>query len=110
MAAIVLLSALAGMGLVRLDQLIQLNPSPSRVWLYGGTAESAMSLLSAVAGVYSSCRRFGLGSLFDRLRGGDDLLHRIRYEIAAADIPDRLRRARNDHTLDPPESFGVDTA
>ncbi|MCO5223771.1 MAG: DUF2254 domain-containing protein [Thermomicrobiales bacterium] len=49
MAAIVLLSALAGMGLVRLDQLIQLNPSPSRVWLYGGTAESAMSLLSAVA-------------------------------------------------------------
>lgn len=49
MAAIVLFSTLAGMGLVRLDQVLKLNPAPSRIWLYGGTADSAISLLSAVA-------------------------------------------------------------
>lgn len=49
MAAIVLVSAIAAMLLVRFDQAADIQPDLNRVWLYGGTAESAISLLSAVA-------------------------------------------------------------
>jgi uncharacterized membrane protein len=49
MAIIVLLAILLALGLVRLDQALDITPNPNQVWIYGGTAEAAISLLSAVA-------------------------------------------------------------
>lgn len=48
MASIVVASALMGFALIALDEQLRFQPSATRSWLYGGTPESAISLLSAV--------------------------------------------------------------
>lgn len=48
MASIVLVSAFMGFALIALDEQLRFEPKGARSWLYGGTPESAISLLSAV--------------------------------------------------------------
>jgi uncharacterized membrane protein len=49
LATIVGCSVLLALVLLRLDHILKIDPDPSQPWLYGGTADSAISLLSAVA-------------------------------------------------------------
>lgn len=49
LASIVLGSFVLALVMLQIDHALQIDPSPSQPWLYGGTAESAISLLSAVA-------------------------------------------------------------
>ena len=48
MASIVVASAMTGFALIALDEQLRFEPKGARSWLYGGTPESAISLLSAV--------------------------------------------------------------
>src|SRR4051812_42912653 len=50
MAVMVVTSVIVAICLINLDHALDLNPGPDRSWLYGGTADSALSLLSTVAG------------------------------------------------------------
>ncbi len=49
LASFVVGFSLLGMIMVRVDQGLQLDPNPEQLWLYGGSADAAMSLLSAVS-------------------------------------------------------------
>ncbi len=49
LALIVSMAALLGLILVRVDQWLDLSPDADRVWLYGGSGDAAIGVLSAIA-------------------------------------------------------------
>ncbi len=48
MAIIILIAFFSALGMVQIDQALRLTPDPDRIWLYGGGADSATAVLSAV--------------------------------------------------------------
>ncbi len=49
MATFIVGFAVLGLAMVRIDQELRLDPLPSRLWLYSGSPDAAMSVLSAIA-------------------------------------------------------------
>lgn len=49
MAAIIAAGLLLSLVMVRLDQALDLHPDPDQVWIYGGGADGALGVLSAVS-------------------------------------------------------------
>lgn len=49
MAMFVIGFSILGLVMVRLDQELEIDPAPSRLWLYGGSPDAAISVLSAIA-------------------------------------------------------------
>ena len=48
LASVVLAFGLGGLGLVRLDGAVQIKPADNPPWLYGGSADTAIGVLSAI--------------------------------------------------------------